>query len=225
MSKMYKSISSQAIRQKLKAFASLLAVALAVSACGTGTNGGGKNSNPTIPGVTGPTVTYLNGNFTMSVVIQNVAVSAGVTVPIPHMPNSSIEVGPDLQTNGLLLSTTLSSADLTGLANGSVALLNPTELPGGRPLPGVAAGNMPAIAVTVPKWDNMVFYVGPTIFGTFVPVNLGLQGYIATFNLYDPTGKDIGQISIVGEDSSKTNGGFLILIPFNTGSSALAVLK
>src|ERR1700677_3318567 len=94
--------------KKLKAVTSLLAVALAMSACGTGTNGSGTGgSNPTIPGVTGPTVTYVNGNFTMSVVLQNISVSAGITVPIPHMPNSTIEVGPDLQTNGLLLSTTL----------------------------------------------------------------------------------------------------------------------
>ena len=193
---------------RLKPLIGALILGLSLSACGSG-----SGQNVSINGVIGPTVTYLNGSFLMSVVIENVTVQGGVTVPIPHMPNSTIEVGPDLQSNGLLLSVDLSATDIASLSGGNVVLLPPQSLPDGRPLPGVASGSLPALAVEVPAWDNVVFYVGPTIFGVFVPVKLGMQGYEATFAFYDNSGNDIGNISLVGEDTSGKDSGFVLLIP------------
>ena len=204
------------IRTKLKVVTSTVAIALMLSACGSG-----KGSNISIAGVTGPTVAFVNNVFTMSLVIQNVNVQGGLTLPIPHMPNSYLEVGPDLQSNGMLIQVGMSVSDLAALAKGNVILLDPQSLPGGRPLPGVAAGTIPAVAVEVPKWDHMVFYVGPNIFGIFVPVNLGLPGYIGTFRFYDNKGNDIGNISIVGQDTNKKNSGFLLLIPISGAVGAI----
>jgi hypothetical protein len=183
----------------------LLAVA---SGCGKG-----SGQNIKIDGVTGPNVTFVNGQFLMSVGLTNVNLEGGGRFPIPHMPNSFVEVGPDLQSNGMLISIGLDPNDLNELTGGNVNLLPPQTLPGGRALPGVSGGQLPAVAVQVPKWDNMVFYVGPQIFGVFVPVKLNMQGYMATFRFYDSNNKQVGNISLVGEDTNKENAGFLVLIP------------
>lgn len=191
---------------KIVSIAAMLAVGL--SACG-----GGKGQNVVIQGVTGPTVAYVNGDFTMSVGLANVTLDGGLRIPIPKFPNSYLEVGPDLQSNGILISVGLSATDLANIVHGNIVLLDPQSLPGGRPLPGVAQGTLPSIAVEVPKWDHMVFYVGPTVFGLFVPVKLGMQNYIGTFRFYDNSGNNVGNISLVGEDTAGKNSGFLLLIP------------
>lgn len=209
-------MSFNKISHQFKVVVSLAAVALSMSACGSG-----KGQNIQIQGVTGPTVAYVNGDFTMSVVLQNASLDAGLRLPIPHMPNSYLEVGPDLQSNGLLISAGLAATDLNALAHGSVVFLDPQALPGGRPLPGVAQGTLPAIAVQVPKWDHMVFYVGPSVFGVFVPVKLGMQNYMGTFRFYDKTGVEVGNISIVGEDSNGLNSGFVVLIPLKGAVGAI----
>src|SRR6185437_3629383 len=148
--------------------------------------GKGSNKNVQIDGVQGPNVGFVDGTLTMSVVLTQVSLNVGARVEIPNMPNSYLEIGPDFQTNGTLISIGLAAQDITKLAGGD--LLDPSTLPGGRPLPGVIDGQLPAIAVTVPKLDHIVFYVGPTVFGVFVPVALPWQNYIGTFRFYDGTG-------------------------------------
>jgi hypothetical protein len=187
-------------------------VSLSILAMASGC-GKGSGKNPTISGVTGPNVSYVNGQFTMSLVLTQLNLVGGGTLPIPHMPNSYLEISPDLQSTGTLIQVGLSPADLAALSGGGVNLLPPTDLPGGRALPGVSGGQLPAVAVQVPSWDNVTFYVGPQIFGLFVPVKLGLAGYEATFRFYDTNGLDIGNISLVGEDTTNANSGFLVLIP------------
>jgi hypothetical protein len=129
------------------------------------------------------------------------------------MPNSYLEISPDLQSTGTLIQVGISPTDIAALTGGAVNLLPPQDLPGGRALPGVSGGQLPAVAVQVPAWDNITFYVGPEIFGLFIPVNLGLAGYEATFRLYDTAGTDIGNISVVGADTTNKNAGVLVLIP------------
>jgi hypothetical protein len=192
---------------KLKTIALGVMMISMATACGTG-----KGSNPVIAGVQGPDITYTNGNFMMSMVLTNLTLSGGGTIPIPNMPASSFEITPDLQSAGTLVAVSLSAADIAALTGAN--LLNPTELPGNRPLPGITNGSLPAIAVQVPAWDSMVFYVGPTIFGVFVPVNMGLPaGYELTASLYSTAGVAVGNISVVGLDSTGKNSGVLVLIP------------
>lgn len=184
-------------------------VATTFTACG----GGGSGSNPIIAGITGPTVEVVNGDVLLSMTFQQVSVSAGATIPIPKLPNSSIEVGPDFQSGGTLLVVTVAVADFLG---SSAANFNPTELPGGRPLPGVAAGQVPAIAINVPQLFNMTFYVGPTVLGFFVPFKqLNIDGAIVTFAFYNTAGSEVGEISLVGSDASGNNAGILALVDAN----------
>jgi hypothetical protein len=198
--------------QMKKYIGTSLAVLMAVTltACGGGSN---NTSNPVISGVTGPTVEVVSGRLILSMVFNNISIASGATIPIPHYPNSSIEIGPDFQSGGTLLSVTIAAQDFMGSGGN---FFNPQTLPGGRPLPGVAAGTMPALAIQVPQLDNMVFYVGPSVIGMFVPFKaLNIDGSILTFNFYNNTGTAVGQLSLVGSDANGQNAGILALVDVN----------
>jgi hypothetical protein len=196
-----------ALNKIVRTTALALALTVGVSSCGKGT---GKNVH--IDGVVGPKVAFINDTFTMTVVLTNVSIDQGLRIPIPKLPNSYVEVGPDLQSNGFLISLGIAVQDLVSLLKGKIDLVDPLTLPGGRALPGVVAGYLPGIAVEVPQWDHMVFYMGTNVFGAFVPVKIPLQNYMATFRFYDDSGDQIGNISVVGEDTNKANSGFLLLV-------------
>lgn len=185
-----------------------LALAFSVGLVGCGGQGGGQN--PTIAGISGPTVELIDGRFLLTMSFSNVNVNAGVTIPIPKYPNSSLSIGPDFATDGMLLVLTVSVEDFVNVgANG----LDPQKLPGGRPLPTVSSGQLPAIALQVPQILNSIFYVGPQVLGFFVPFNrLNLAGTILSYRFYDKSGVAVGSISLVGQDANKQNAGLLVLI-------------
>jgi hypothetical protein len=185
-----------------------------------GCNSGTGTNTWSIEGVDGPHVDYATNQMTITATFKNVQIVGGATVPIPNMPNSTIELAPDAASGGLLLSATINAKDVAALVGSTV--LNPTTLPGGRPLPGVAAGQLPAIAVQVPALDNITFYIGPQIFGLFAPVGFSLNQIIGTFSFYDNSGNHLGNLSVVGEDANKANSGFLLLI--NTTSAGGVML-
>jgi hypothetical protein len=184
----------------------LIAVSL-LSGCGKGTT-----KNVKIDGVKDPTVGAIDNKLTMAVVLENVSFDGGGRIPIPKMPNSYVEVGPDLQSEGMLISVGVDMRDIAALTHGAINVLDPLTLPGGRPLPGIAQGWMPGLAVQVPKWDNIVFYLGTNLFGTFIPVKLPWQNYMGTFRFYADNNQRIGNISIVGLDNDNKNSGFLLLV-------------
>ena len=194
---------------QLKKFAGAsLAVLMAITltACG----GAGSGKNPVIQGVTGPDVEVVNGRLVLSMVFQNIHIDGGATIPIPKYPNSSVQVGPDFQSAGTLLVLTISVTDFLGDKG---TFFNPQTLPGGRPLPGIAAGVIPAVAIQVPQLMNMVFYVGPEVLGVFVPFNkLDLQGAIVSFRFYNKAGDPVGMLSLVGSDAGGKNAGILAMV-------------
>ena len=104
-------------------------VSLSMAGCG----GKGTGLNPQLDGIVGPDVELVNGNLILSMAFENVQIEGGLTMPIPKYPTSSLSVGPDFLTGGLLLVLTISASDLAG--NG-FNTFDPQTLPGGRPLPG-----------------------------------------------------------------------------------------
>ncbi len=183
-----------------------LIVSVSLTACG----GKGAGSNPTIDGVVGPNVEFVNGRLILSMTIENLQIDGGLTIPIKKYPNSSVQIGPDFQSSGTLIMLTVSASDFLG--NGSQGL-DPQALPGGRPLPSVAAGALPAVAFQVPQLANMTFYVGPQVIGFFVPLNhLGMQGTILTFRFYNTDGEAIGILGLVGKDTNGQNAGLLAMM-------------
>jgi len=176
----------------------------------TGCGNGSGSSNLAIPGVNGPTITLNGDSLLISMVFQNLLLDGGARVnPIPKYPNSYIELGPDLQSDGTILNFNIS---LNDVFNMNLNQLDPQSLPGGRALPGVSSGRLPAVAFTIPKFKNLTVYLGPKIFGIFVPLNkLNMQGSIITAR-YKIGSKSAGNISLVGSDSNGSNAGMLLLL-------------
>ncbi len=167
-----------------------------------------ENSNIEIEGIDGPHVQLLEDNLLISMVVENMVLDGGLRYNIPKYPNSYIEISPDLQSSGTLLSVSVSLDDVFDDRLGN---LDPQRLPGGRALPGVAGGQLPAVAFSIEKFHNMSLYVGPEVFGIFVPADLGIDGAIATFSYY-MNDKKAGNVSVVGNDQDGENGGVLLLL-------------
>lgn len=182
----------------------LLGLSLMLTSCGDGSDG----RNIDIPGVDGPTVTLNQDDILISMVFENLSFDGGVRYAIPKYNNSYIEVSPDLQSGGTLMAVSVSLDDVFG---GGLGALPAQVLPGGRALPGVASGRLPAVAFSIEQFNNMAFYLGPDVFGIFVPANLGVGQSIATFRFYS-SGSRVGNISLVGEDSNGENSGILLML-------------
>lgn len=185
-------------------------LAFAMAATFTGCGGASKGVNTTIDGVTGPDVELVNGRLILSMVFNTIKIDGGATIPIPRYPNSSVQVGPDFQSDGTLLVLTVSVSDFLGDKG---TFFNPQTLPGGRPLPSVASGVLPAVAIQVPQLFNSVFYVGPEVLGFFVPFKkLDLAGSILTFRFHNKAGDPVGIIGLVGSDAQGKNAGILAMM-------------
>lgn len=197
---------------------SLLFTSFAIFSTSCGDGGSAKNIQ--IPGVIGPKVTLLQDNVLISMVFENINIQGGLRYNIPKYDNSYIEISPDLQSDGTLMAVSVSLQDVFG---GGLDQLDPQALPGGRPLPGVVNGRLPAVAFTIEKFKNMSFYLGPKVFGMFVPLKgLNIGGSIVTARFY--TGKTrTGNISLVGEDTNGENSGLLLML--DMGSSTKKRLK
>jgi hypothetical protein len=190
----------------------MLVATLAIFTLGFATScGNNSSSNIQIAGVRGPNVQLLQDNLTISMVFENVQLDGGLRYNIPKYNYSYLEISPDLQSNGTLMSISVSLKDIV---DGNLDQLDPQKLPGGRPLPGVAGGALPAVAFSIEKFHNMTFYLGKQAFGIFVPAKIGVDGAIASFRYYINQ-KAAGTISLVGNDERGENGGVLLLLNLN----------
>ena len=170
----------------------------------------GKNdaSNIEIAGIKGPDITLLQDNMMISAVFENMQIDGGLRYNIPKYKYSFLEISPDVQSSGTLMQVSISLKDIM---DGGLDGLDPQKLPGGRPLPGVAGGALPAVAFSIEKFNNMTLYVGKDIFGIFLPASVGIDGAMASFRYYIAD-KNAGTISIIGKDANGENSGVLLLL-------------
>lgn len=182
--------------------------------------GNNSSSNIQIAGVKGPNVTLLQDNLLISMVFENVVLDGGLRYNIPKYKYSYLEISPDLQSAGTLMSISVSLKDIV---EGGLDQLDPQKLPGGRNLPGVAGGTLPAVAFSIEKFHNMSFYLGKDVFGIFVPATVGVDGAIASFRYY-MNQKAAGTISLVGNDEHGENAGILLMINL-TGATKSKMMK
>lgn len=186
-----------------------LVATMAIFTLGFATScGNNSSSNIQIAGVQGPHVTLLQDNLLISMVFENIQMDGGLRYNIPKYKYSYLEVSPDLQSNGTLMNISVSLKDIVG---GGLDKLDPQKLPGGRNLPGVTGGSLPAVAFSIEKFNNMSFYLGKDVFGIFVPTNVGVDGAIASFRYY-MNQKAAGTISLVGNDDKGEHSGVLLMI-------------
>lgn len=203
-------------KSKTLLLTSVLAVGVLTTSCGSGTSA----KNIDIPGVEKMKVNLLQDNVLISMVVDGIQLDGGLRYNIPKYPNSYLEISPDLQSNGTLMAISVSLDDIF---NDKLQKLDPLTLPGGRALPGVAGGKLPAVAFSIEKFKNMAFYLGPNVFGVFVPVKgLDIGSSMITARYYSDDTR-IGNITLVGQDDNGENGGFLLLLDMN--KSQLAQLK
>ncbi len=183
----------------------LLSLNFILTSCGDGTSG----KNVSIPGVRGPKVLLVEDNILIDIVFENLNLQGGARYAIPKYPNSYLELAPDLESDGTILAFSISLDDVLG---DNVRRLDPLTLPGGRPIPGVVEGALPAVAFSVEKLKNMAFYVGPKVFGIWVPLKkLDLGGAILTSRFYTGS-KRVGNISLVSSDQNGENAGFFLAL-------------
>lgn len=177
---------------------------LGLSACSNGDN------NVSIPGVDGPHVSLQQESMVIRLGLENIELEGEIRYSIPRYPSSWLEVKP-AQNGGVNMTISLALADVL---DGDLLLLDPQTLPGGRALPGVATGSLPAVAFSIEQFNNISFYAGPELFGLFVPADIGLSNSIATFRYYI-SDKRAGNLSLVGADDAGENAGLLLMLDLN----------
>lgn len=187
-----------------------IAVTVAIFTLGFATSCGnnGTGTNIEIAGMKGPTVTLNQDNMLISMVFENVQMDGGLRYNIPKYNYSYLEVSPDLQSSGTLMAISVSLKDIM---DSGLSTLDPQKLPGGRNIPGVAAGSLPAVAFSIEKFHNMSFYLSKSVFGIFIPAKIGVDGAIASFRYY-VNNKAAGTISVVGNDEKGENAGVLLML-------------
>lgn len=194
---------------------------MAIMSLGFATScGNNSGSNIEIAGVKGPKVTLLQDNLQIDMVFENVQLDGGLRYNIPKYKYSYLEISPDLQTSGTLMSISISLKDIV---DGNLDKLDPQKLPGGRNLPGVSGGSLPAVAFSIEKFHNMSFYLGKSVFGIFVPAQVGVDGAIASFRYY-VNSKAAGTISLVGNDENGEHAGILLMLNL-TGATKAQMMK
>ena len=205
-------------KSKVLLLSSLLTLGLLSTSCG---KGGAGTSNIQIPGVSKSAITLTNDSVLISFVFSAIQLDGGLRYNIPKYPNSYLEISPDLQSAGTLMSINIAISDV---ANIGLQNLDPQSLPGGRPLPGVASGRLPAVAFSIQKFAGVSFYVGPKLFGVFIPLkNLGIGTSIITARYY-VTSTRVGNISLVGSDANGLNSGLLLMLDLS-GAAVQAKLN
>ena len=181
--------------------------------------GNEDGSNPVIPGVQGPTLNLVDDGLLVSMVFDNLALDGGLRFPIPDYEESYIELSPDLTSGGTVLAIFVSFIDV--FDNGDfLRSLDPQSLPGGRPIPGLASGRLPAVAFQIPDAFDMGFYIGDKLYGIWIPVDLGLDGAIATLRFYSE-GRRVGNISLVGADTNGENSGIFLALDLNSSTAKM----
>lgn len=174
-----------------------------------------------MPGVRGFHADVAQSRLYVSFVSTALSWDAGVTVPIPGLPDATVGVAPDLTSNGTVFqfSIPLSSIRAPSLPGAGLPWAG---LPDGRPLPGVRSG-------ALPRWDFQIdrlrasAYVAEDVFGLFLPLALttrtGLKlPFVVSMNVRDERGNAIGKAYAVPALSSREESGLLLLLSYLGGS-------
>ena len=205
-------------KSKILVLSSLLTLGLFSTSCGNGTSA----ANIKIPGVSKSAITLNNDSVLIAFVFDGIQLDGGLRYNIPKYPNSYLEISPDLQSSGTLMSINIALKDVAGSL---IQTLDPQALPGGRALPGVASGRLPAVAFTIAKFKGMSFYVAPKLFGVFIPLNnLGIGSSIITARYYVSSTR-VGNISLVGADANGENSGLLLMLDLSSSTAQKTIAK
>ena len=172
--------------------------------------GGGGDQTIGVEGLKMPEVEYDSEFIYITAVFENLEIMGGLRYAVPKYPNSYLELGPDFESDGALLSIAISLQDL---GSGSLTKLDPQTLPGGRPIPGIRGGKLPSVAFSIEELNNIHIYAGNSFLGVFLPMDsIDIQYLILTYRFHLKNGTRAGNISIIGQDHNGENSGALLLL-------------
>lgn len=194
------------IKKNVLTLLTICGLAMFSVSCGDG--------NVSIPGVDGPNVHLVEDNVIISMTMQDLYMDLGATYYIPKYPNSSISLAPAIDGMGSVLQFNVSLDDMF---SSDVQELDPKTLPGGRMIPGVAEGALPAVAFSLEdKMKGVAFYVGPKIFGIWIPLpKFEIYGLSWT-KAFSAGSKRVGSISMFGKNMDGEHSGFFLALSTKT---------
>lgn len=191
----------------LKVLVLTLAMALATS-CGNQPQG-----LPNIPGVQGPLFNVVDGQVMITFNFLTLNSNFGGRLPLPKTKNSFVEITPNIIDGGTTAQFLL---DVEDLRSAGLGMSDPTTLPDGRPLPGIAGGELPAAAIHVHQILDSTLYFNSNLFGLFIPINkLNTQGLSAYYKVVIKN-QDAGLLGIVPSDENGENAGFTLFLKLDT---------
>lgn len=144
---------------------------------------------------------------TLILPLKDLEITVGIRIPIPDLEGAFVELTPQIGANP---STLVLSVPAKAFDNPAFRLRDPATLPGGRPLPKIGDGKLPAVGLEVPQWKHIVFYLGLEVAAVFVPTQGKDPDVQITLPITDPNGKDIGFISRIPQDNNGQNGGYFV---------------
>lgn len=186
----------------------LLVLALFVSASCTN-----QDEGQYIPGVNGPYLNVQDGKILLTVELERIELGAGVTLPVPKLPNSSVTVGPALGDDGTIGGTLIRVAfDLKDVESDDFRVVPAQTLPDGRPFPFMINGTLPALAFNIPKAKNATFYVSEKVFGFFLPLKIPSDFNVDVSYRIRINGQNYGIVSLIHADEQNEGSGVVALL-------------
>jgi hypothetical protein len=167
-----------------------------------------QEGTPKIPGVDGPKINVVDGKIMLSVGFENIDLPAGVTLPIPKLPNSSVGVAPRFE-GGTVLQVLF---DLKDVESNEFRVVPTQTLPDGRPFPFLVGGELPSLAFNIPKALDATFYVSQKAFGFFIPIKVPAEFQVNVPFRIKVNGKNYGVISAIGNGADGMGSGLILLL-------------
>ena len=139
----------------------------------------------------------------------------GTKLDIPDVTGGFVELIPQV---GNTPASVLLSVPAKAFDNPNFRLRDPGTLPGGRALPKIADGKLPAAALVVPQWNNVVFYLGLEVAAVFVPTKSKEPDVQLTLPISDNAGRNIGFITRIPQENGD-NGGYFVSFNWNLATT------
>ncbi len=182
--------------------------------------GGANKCNWFAPKIKLPDVKLTFGDpVTLSIPLKGQEILVGAKRDIPDVTGAFVELIPQV---GNTPASVFLSVPAKAFDSPAFRLRDPGTLPDGRPLPKIADGKLPAVALVVPQWNNVVFYLGLEVAGLFVPTKGKEPDMQLTLPISDNAGRNIGFITRIPQQNGD-NGGYFISFNWNVATTNPAI--
>lgn len=178
--------------------------------------GGAEKCNWFAPKIKLPDVKLTFGDpITLTIPLKGQEILIGAKRDIPDLTGAFVELIPQVGNTPASVFLSVPSKEFDSPA---FRLRDPGTLPGGRPLPKIADGKLPSVALVVPQWNNIVFYLGLEVAGIFTPTKGKEPDVQLTLPISDNAGRNIGFITRIPQENGG-NGGYFVSFNWNVATT------